>query len=579
MIRIFKEYLKPYKGQAILIILLTIVATMSSLILPTLSKRIIDKGAISGDTAIITNTMIIMFVIAVLGLVFALINNYISSKVAMQFARDLRQGFFEHVSYLSQGDINKFGAATLISRQTNDVQQLQTILSQIFQMFLTAPVMVIGGIILAYVTAPKMFWMIAIMIPIAVVILIVIMLKVMPIFRQTQIKLDAVNRIIRENLNGMRVIRAFNRESFEEEHFGVANDEYRDLAERGNKTVNCLLPLTIGVVNATNLLIIFFGSRYMESGSASYGDIQAFVQYVSMILLAFMLCSMLLVIIPRGQISAARLNEVFDTSSSIAETDHPAVIDDTAPKSIEFKNVTFTYEGADKPVLSDISFKATAGQTLAIIGGTGSGKSTILNLINREYDVTEGSVLIDGVDIRELKLEDLHERIAAVPQKAFLFAGSILENIRYGREDATEDEVMHALTVAQARDFVEEKEYGIYTYITQAGTNVSGGQRQRLAIARALVKKPDLYLFDDSFSALDFKTDAKLRKKLKKETQDAVVLIVAQRVSTIKDADLILVLDSGRIAGAGTHDELMETCDIYREIAMSQNSSEGGDVA
>ncbi len=579
MIRIFKQYLKPYKGMSALIILLTIIATMSSLVLPTLSKRIIDEGAISGDTTIITGTMVIMFAVAIVSLVIALINNYISSKVAMQFSRDLRQGFFEHVSNLSQGDINKFGAATLISRQTNDVQQLQTILSQIFQMFLTAPVMVIGGIILAYITAPKMFWMIAMMIPVAVIILVVIMLKVMPIFRQTQAKLDAVNRIIRENLNGMRVIRAFNRESFEQDHFGVANDEYRDLAEKGNKTVNCLLPLTIGVVNATNLLIIFFGSRYMEAGNASYGDIQAFVQYVSMILLAFMLCSMLLVIIPRGQISANRINEVFDTSSSIVETDHPAVIDASTPKSIEFKNVTFAYEGADKPVLSDISFKATAGQTLAIIGGTGSGKSTILNLINREYDVTQGSVLLDGTDIRELKLSDLHDRIAAVPQKAFLFAGSILENIRYGKEDATEDEVMHALTVAQARDFVEEKEYGIYSYITQAGTNVSGGQRQRLAIARALVKKPDLYLFDDSFSALDFKTDAKLRKKLKKETKDAVVLIVAQRVSTIKDADMILVLDSGHIAGAGTHDELMESCDIYREIALSQNSSKGGDVA
>ena len=562
-----------------MILVMTIVATISSMLLPMLSKRIIDNGAINGDTGVIISTMIIMFAIAVGALIISFINNYTSSRVAMEFARDLRMGFFEHVSYLSQGDINKFGASSLISRQTNDIQQLQTIISQVFQMFLTAPIMVIGGIILAYTTAPNMFWMLAAMVPVAIVILVVIMLRVMPIFRQTQVKLDAVNRVIRENLNGMRVIRAFNRESFEIDHFTKANDEYRDLAERGNKTINCLLPLTVGVVNAINLLIVYFGSRYMDGGTVSYGDVQAFVQYVAMILMAFMLCSMLLVIIPRGQISASRLNEVFDTESSIIETDSPVTIDASAVKSIEFKNVSFSYEGAEKPVLSDISFKATAGQTLAIIGGTGSGKSTILNLINREYDVTQGSIDLDGVDIRKLSLADLHNRIAAVPQKAFLFAGSILENIRYGKEDATIEEVEHAIAVAQAKEFVEQKEYGIHSYITQAGTNVSGGQRQRLAIARALVKKPDLFLFDDSFSALDFKTDAKLRKKLKKETGDAVVIIVAQRVSTIKDADMILVLDSGHIAGAGKHDELMRSCDIYREIALSQNSGEGGGVA
>lgn len=579
MVRIYKEYLKPYKGRTILVIVLTVISTMSSLLLPMLSKRVIDDGAINKNTSVITSTVVLMFIVAAVSMAIALLNNYTSTKVSMSFARDLRMGFFEHVANLSQGDINKFGPASLISRQTNDIQQLQTIVSQSFSIFLMAPIMVLGGIFMAYTTAPNMFWMLVVMIPIAIVILVFIMFKVMPIFRQTQKKLDAVNRIIRENLNGMRVIRAFNREEFEQNHFGTANDEYRSLAEKGNKTINCLMPLTMGVVNATNLLIIYFGAKYMDNGTASYGDIQAFVQYVAMILMAFMLCSMLLVIIPRGQISAQRLSEVFDTTSSIVESDDPETIPSSAEKSIEFDNVTFTYEGAEKPVLSNISFKASAGQTIAIIGGTGSGKSTILNLINREYDVSEGSVKLDGVDIKNITLSDLHSRIAAVPQKAFLFAGSILENIRYGKEDATIEEVEHAIAVAQAKEFVDEKEYGIYTYITQAGTNVSGGQRQRLAIARALVKKPDLYLFDDSFSALDFKTDAKLRKKLKKETKDAVVMIVAQRVSTIKDADLILVLDAGRIAGAGTHDELMKTCDIYREIALSQDSSQGGDVA
>ena len=441
MVRIFKTYLRPYRAKAIFILVMTIVVTISSLLLPMLSKKIIDEGAINKDTGVITSTMIAMIVIAVGSIVFALLNNYTSSRVAMEFSRDLRLAFFEHVSHLSQGDIGKFGAASLISRQTTDIQQLQIIMQQIFQMFLTAPVMVVGGIVLAYLTAPNMFWMLAVMLPVAVVILVFIMIRVMPIYKQTQIKLDAVNRIIRENLNGMRVIRAFNREAFEQEHFGEANDAYKVLAEKSNKTINCLMPLTTAVVNAINLLIINYGSRYMDMGTATYGDIQAFVQYVAMILMAFVLCSLLLVIIPRGQTAAVRLNEVFDTTSSIVEDKSPAKIDETAKKSIEFDHVTFTYEGADKPVLSDISFKAEAGQTIAIIGGTGSGKSTILNLINREYDVTEGSVRIDGVDIRKLTLQDLHDRIAAVPQKAFLFAGSILDNIRYGKEDATEEEV------------------------------------------------------------------------------------------------------------------------------------------
>lgn len=579
MIRIYKRYLKPYNGKVFLVFAMTLIGTMASMCLPMLSKRVIDKGAINGDVSVITGTMTVMLAVAGASVVIAFINNYTSSKVAMEFARDLRQGFFEHVSGLSQGDIDRFGAASLISRQTNDIQQLQTIIAQVFQMFLTAPIMIVGGIFLAYATAPNMFWMLAVMIPVAIVILVVTMSKVMSVFKQTQSKLDAVNRIIRENLNGMRVIRAFNREEYEQKHFGEANDGYRECAEKGNKTMNCLMPLTVGVVNVTNMLIIYFGSRYMDQGVASYGDIQAFVQYVAMILLAFMLCSMLLVIVPRGEISAARLNEVFDTSSSIVEAANPMQIGVDSTKSIEFENVTFAYEGAEKPVLSDISFKAEAGQTIAIIGGTGSGKSTILNLINREYDVTKGSVRLDGVDIRQLSLAELHTRISAVPQKAFLFAGSIIDNIRYGKEDATVEEVERAIAVAQAKEFVDEKEYGIYSYITQAGTNVSGGQRQRLAIARALVKKPDLYLFDDSFSALDFKTDAKLRKRLKKETKDAVVMIVAQRVSTIKDADQILVLDAGKIAGVGRHDELMDSCEIYREIALSQNAKDGGDAA
>lgn len=576
MIRIYKKYLKPYAGRIVLIVLMTIATTFIGLLLPMLSKRIIDDGAISGDKSEINGTMVIMLVVSVVSIVVSIISNYISSKTSMGFARDLRQGFFVHVSELSQGDINKIGSSSLISRQTNDITQLQTIFVQMLQMMLVAPIMVVGGIVMAIATAPSMSWMIIVMLPIAIVILVVIMIKVTPIFRQTQIKLDAVNRIIRENLNGMRVVRAFNREGFEEEHFENANAEYRDFAEKGNKLMQCMMPLMTAVINAVNLLIIYFGSHYMDDGIVSYGDIQAFVQYVSMILMAFMLCGMLLIILPRGQTSAARLNEVFDMEPSITDPEKPETIPENAESSIAFENVTFSYPGADTPVLSSISFSAKKGEKLAIIGGTGSGKSTILNLITRDYDVTGGKVLVDGVDVRRLKLDDLHQRLAVVPQKAFLFAGSIFDNIRYGKEDATAEEVEHALYVSQSKEFVDQKDYGMYTYITPSGTNVSGGQRQRLAIARALVRKSDIYIFDDSFSALDFKTDAKIRKLLKKEIKDAVMIVVAQRVSTIKDADRIVVLDSGKIAGIGTHDELMKSCAVYREIALSQTSEKEG---
>ena len=572
MIKIYKEYLKPYTGRVIFVVLMTLVTTFTGLLLPMLSKKIIDEGVIAENTALIKTTMMIILGTAIASITITIISNYVSSKASMGFSRDLRKGFFVHVSKLSQGDINKVGASSLISRQTNDITQLQTILVQLMQMFLVAPIMVIGGIVMALITAPKMSWMIWALLPVAVVILIVIMTKVTPIFKATQVKLDNVNRIIRENLNGMRVVRAFNREAFEEEHFGKANLEYREMAEKGNKLMQRTLPLMTAVVNVINLMIIFFGSRYMDKGDVSYGDIQAFVQYVAMILMAFTLCGLMLVMIPRGQTSAKRINEVFAMAPSITDPEKPEKIAADAESSIEFDNVTFSYPGAETPVLSNISFSAKKGEKLAIIGGTGAGKTTILNLITRDYDVTEGCIRVNGVDIRKLTLSDLHSRLAVVPQKAFLFGGSIFDNIRYGKEDATPEEVDHALYVSQSKEFVDNKDYGMYSYITPSGSNVSGGQRQRLAIARAIIRKTDIYIFDDSFSALDFKTDAKIRKLLKKEIKDSVMVVVAQRVSTIKDADRIIVLDTGKIVGMGTHDELMDSCEVYREIALSQTS-------
>lgn len=576
MIKIFKKYLKPYAGNVALVIFLTVITTLGGLVLPMLSKSIIDDGAVASDSGVITSTMIIMLVVAAITVALSILTNYISTKVAMGFSKDLREGFFLHVSSLSQGDINKLGSSSLISRQTNDIQQLQLLTTQLLQMVLTAPVMAIGGILMALLTAPSMSWMIIVMLPVVITILVVILNKVRPSFSESLKKLDTVNRIIRENLYGMRVVRAFNREDYEKNHFDGANQAYRKLAERVNKLMGCLAPILTGIVNAMNLLILYFGSRYMDKGDVTFGDVQTFIQYVSMILLACMLCSMLMLFIPRGQIAAERINEVLDTTPSIRDPEKPVSIPEGTESSIQFNNVTFYYEGAEEPVLSSISFSAKKGEKLAIIGGTGSGKSTILNLITRDYDVSEGQVLVDGVDVRELRLQDLHDRLAVVPQKAFLFAGSIFDNICYGKEDATVEEVEHALYVSQSKEFVDQKDYGMYTYITPSGTNVSGGQKQRLAIARALIRHPDLYLFDDSFSALDFKTDAKIRKLLKNEVKDAVMIVVAQRVSTIKDADRIIVLDAGKIVGTGTHDELMESCDIYREIALSQTAEKEG---
>ena len=578
MLKIYAKYLKPYSGKIVLIVILTVVGTLMNMLLPTMSKKVINEGCIKGDTSVIIKCMIIMIVLAVLSIAAGLTSNYFSSKTAMCFSKDLRRSFFVHVSSLSQGDINKIGSSSLISRQTNDINQMQTIFVQMLQMMLVAPVMVILGIVLAVVNAPKMSWMIIVMLPVTIAVLVIIMIRVAPIFRQSQKKLDTVNRVIRENLYGMRVIRAFNREEFEEGHFDTANTEYKELARKGNKLMLSLMPIMTGCVSAVNLLIVFFGARYMDEGIVSMGDIQTFVQYVAMILMALMLCGMLLILVPKGQTSAARLNEVFDMTPSVSDPQDPVEIPDGKDKTIEFDHVSFSYPGADKPVLSDISFSARSGEKLAIIGGTGSGKSTLLNLISRDYDVTEGRVKVDGVDVRSLKLDVLHSKLAVVPQKAFLFAGSIFDNIRYGKEDATAEEVEHALEVSQSKEFVDQKDFGMYTYITPSGTNVSGGQRQRLAIARALVRKTDIYIFDDSFSALDFKTDAKIRKKLKKELKDSVMIVVAQRVSTIQDADRIIVLDSGKIVGTGTHDELMKTCDVYREIALSQTSEKEADA-
>ncbi len=572
MLKLFAKYLKPYTGGVLAVVLMTILTSTSSLVLPMLSKPIIDQGAIAGNQAVAVRYMAIMLAVAVVSVLVAVLCAHISSGVSMGFSRDVRKALFSHVCTLSQGDIESIGTSSLISRQTNDIMQLQTVLIQILQSFLTAPLLFFGGIIVALLTVPRLCWMLAVILPVAVVIMVVFMLRSMNIFKTMQTKLDTVNRLVREALNGMRVIRAFNREEFEERHFDGANRDLKFWSQKGQLVIFILMPVTTALVNAVNLLLIWFGAHYMDAGSVSYGDVQAFAQYVSMILTAFTICSVMMIILPRGQISARRINEVLEKEPSVTSPQAAERVSGGEEASLAFSHVSFSFPGAEKPVLSDISFSAKKGETIAIIGGTGSGKSTLLNLISRHYDVTEGSVCVDGVDIRNLSLEDLNAHLAIVPQKAFLFSGTILDNMRFGKTDATLDEVMHAIDVSQSREFVDGKKDGVNTAVSQGGTNFSGGQRQRLAIARALVKKADVYLFDDSFSALDFKTDAALRKMLKPEVRNAVTVIVAQRVSTIQDADKILVLDAGKLVGSGTHEELLQTCAVYREIAQSQTA-------
>ena len=572
MLKLYSKYLKRYSGKIGLILLFMAIFTTTLMALPTLSKSVIDKGALSGNTDEIVKYALIMAGVAVVAVISGIANNFYVSSVVMGATRDMRDSLFERVIHFSQEDEDKIGTASLISRQSKDILTTQTIMVQMFQMMLQAPLMCIAGIILAISTSVSLSWIIAVLLPLAAITIGIAIHKTQPIFRANQKKIDRVNGVMRETLNGMRVIRAFNREAYEIERFAGVSDDLMNNVEKGYKLMNLLMPMIVFFANGSNILILLFGADYMKRGLATYGDVQAFVQYTTMILMAFMIASMFLMLMPNAQASAERINEVWEFDPSITDKEQTVKLPEVGNASITVEHMSYRFPGASKNVLTDISFSAKAGQTVAIIGGTGTGKSTLLNVLCRNMDVTEGTVKIDGVDVRDTDSKDLRSHISLVPQKAFLFAGSILENIRYGKPDASEDEVRHALDVSQSSEFVDKKEYGMYTYIAQSGTNVSGGQKQRLSIARALVRKADIYMFDDSFSALDFKTDAKLRRELAGELKNAVTIIVAQRVSTIKNADRILVMEEGRVVGDGTHDELLASNKVYREIALSQLS-------
>jgi len=567
------RFLKQYSAYIVIIILLLFMQVMADLYLPTLMADLVDNGLANKDVGYILTIGSLMLLIAAGGTLCALIATYLSSKTAAGLGKILRAKIFAKVEGFSLHEFDKLGTATLITRTTNDVTQIQQVAVLIFSMMITAPLTCIGGIIMALQQDQGLAWVLVVAIPMLVVVIGVTLKRGLPLFKVMQEKIDKLNLVLREKLTGIRVIRAFNRIEKERVRFDTANADLMGNAVKVNIIMAVLMPAMMLIMNLTTVALVWFGAIRIEGGMMQIGSLIAFIQYATQILFSLLMLVMLFIMIPRAQVSAVRINEVLETALDISD---PEEAKSAGGKSgfVEFKEVSFRYPGAEQPTLSNITFSAKPGEVTAIIGGTGSGKSTLINLIIRFYDVESGSVLVDGVDVREMSQKELRGKIGFVPQKTALFSGTIAENIKYGKEEATRAEVEYAAQVAQATEFVLEKETGFDYLIAQGGANVSGGQKQRLSIARALIRKAEIYIFDDSFSALDFKTDAKLRAALKREIAAATVFIITQTVSTIRDADRIIVLDEGRITGIGTHKELMIACKVYREIVASQLSEE-----
>ncbi len=573
MTRLLRTYLRPYWRQLVVVVTLVAIQAIANLYLPSLNADIINNGVAKGDTNYIMSVGGLMLVVTFVLGICSIIAVYFGAWTAMAFGRDVRSAIFRRVVDFSQRETNTFGAASLITRNTNDVQQVQQVVVMGLNLMILAPIMSIGGVLMALREDVPLSGLLVVIIPVMGVVIGSLVVRAMPLFRAMQKKVDRVNQVMRETLAGMRVIRAFVRTDYEERRFDDANTDLTQTALRINRLFALMLPMLFLIFNVSTVAIMWFGSLRIDSGGMNIGNLTAFLQYVMQILFSVMMAVIMFVMVPRAAASAERIQEVLDTPVTLVDPEVPAVVSRRGGR-IEFDDVEFRYPGAEDAVLKAISFTANPGETTAIVGSTGSGKSTLINLIPRFYDVTTGSIRIDGVDVRDMRLEDLWARIGVVPQKAFLFSGTVATNLRYGGEAATEDELWEALGIAQAREFVSEMNGGLEAEIDQGGTNVSGGQRQRLAIARALVKQPEVYIFDDSFSALDFKTDSMLRAALRRETEDATVIIVAQRVGTIMHADKILVMDGGEIVGQGTHAELLESCDTYREIVYSQLTAE-----
>ena len=572
MIPLLRRYLRPYQSPILLVLALLLVQAIANLYLPELNADIINNGVAKGDTDYILRTGGFMLIVTFALMLAAIVSVFISSRIAMGFGRDVRDGIFRKVETFSQVEVNHFGAASLITRNTNDVTQVQQVVLLALTMMLTAPMMVIGGVIMALRQDVPLTGTLLVAIPILLIVIGIVMSRAIPLFQSMQKKIDRINLVMRETLSGVRVIRAFVRTRREEERFDEASRDLMDTALRVNRLFAITLPTIFLIMNLSQTLVIYLGAYRVDSGGMPIGNLAAFIQYIMLVLFSVMGAVLMLVMVPRAVVSGARIMEVLDAVPSIS--DPPTPVSPERRGRIELRGVEFRYPGAEAAVLHDISFQANPGETTAIVGSTGSGKTTLINLIPRLYDASAGSVLVDGVDVREMDRQDLWSRIGMIPQKAFLFGGTVASNLRYGKEDATPDELWAALDIAQGREFVTEMTEQLEAPIAQGGTNVSGGQRQRLAIARALVKRPEIYVFDDSFSALDFRTDARLRAALGRELGEATVIIVAQRVGTILHADRIVVLEDGAVAGIGTHEELMKTCETYREIVLSQVSEE-----
>jgi ATP-binding cassette, subfamily B, multidrug efflux pump len=574
VIRLLRAGLRPYRWQIVLVLVLVLVQVIANLYLPTLNADIINNGVVTGDTAYILRVGALMLGVTLIYALASIAAVYWGSKTSMALGRDTRGSLFRRVQRFSQAEVNRFGTPSLITRTTNDVQQVQMVVLMMLNVVVAAPLTAIGGIIMALRLNVSLSAVILVAIPIMGVFIGLVMTRAIPLFMSMQKKIDRINQVTREFLSGVRVIRAFDRTVYEEQRFDVANDDLTTTTLKVGRLFALMFPILTIILNLSTVAIMWFGGKQIADGSMPIGDLTAFLTYIIQILFAVLMATIMFVMVPRAAVSAQRIMEVLDTQPTIVDPERPAT-DVAEAGVVEFRDVEYRYPGAEEPVLSGISFTARPGETTAIVGSTGSGKTTLISLIPRFYEVTGGSVLVDGVDVRQLAQQDLWRRIGLVPQQSFLFSGSVADNLRYGDQRAAAEQLWRYLDIAQGRDFVEAMPEQLEAPIAQGGANVSGGQRQRLAIARALAKRAKIQIYDDSFSALDFTTDARLRAALHKHTADATVIIVAQRVGTIMHADQIIVLEDGTIAGIGTHAQLLETSQTYREIVTSQLGVEG----
>jgi ATP-binding cassette, subfamily B, multidrug efflux pump len=571
--RLVRTYLTPYAGMLGVLLALQLVATLASLYLPSLNGRIIDEGVAVGDTSFILRTGLVMLAVSFVQIIATIGATRIGAQTSASLGREVRSSVFRRVGQFSAQELSRFGAPTLVSRSTNDVTQVQTVTYMFLAIMVSAPIMMVGGIFMATREDLGLSWLVLVAVPALGISIGLIISRMVPHFRSMQKAVDSVNRILREQITGIRVVRAFVREDVERERFAEANRTYTGTALAVGKLMALAFPVVMVIFNASTVAVLWFGAHRIDNGQMQIGALTAFMSYLIQILMSVMMATFMAMMIPRATVSAGRITEVLDTESSVHPPTDPVVIP-PGPVAVELRGVTFAYPGAESPVLREVSLRAEPGTTTAIVGSTGAGKTTLVGLVARLHDVTSGQVLVGGVDVREAELEDVWSHIGLVPQRPYLFTGTVASNLRYGDPDATDDELWAALRVAQADDFVRAMPDGLESPIAQGGTNVSGGQRQRLAIARALVSKAGVYLFDDAFSALDVATDARLRAAMRPVTRDAAVIVVAQRVSSILHADQIVVLEDGLVVGSGTHAELLESCPTYVEIVESQQAME-----